>query len=131
MVTTRAATIVAAGMRRATICFHLTFMRDASFRCTGHVGVPSQGSSRLLPPRRSCTRRAAEVGSVLRAPWMKGKPTLSDGLATTGRGGTRQDSTGGRVRTWRGITAQCRDASCTIVRRRSLFAALLAGAEIA
>ena len=45
MVTTTAATIVAAGRILAMTRFHLTFMWDVSFRCTWHVGVPSLLSS--------------------------------------------------------------------------------------
>ena len=40
MVITRAATVVAAGIRRAMYCFHLTFMSNGSFWLAGSVGTP-------------------------------------------------------------------------------------------
>jgi hypothetical protein len=66
MVTTAAAIIVAAGIRRAMWCFHLTFMSMGSFRYAGlaalHVGVIA-----VLPLEEWSMRRAGDAGEELKA----------------------------------------------------------------
>lgn len=69
MVATTAATIVAAGIARATHFLHLTFMSNGSFRCTGRVGIPS-GVEPCVAPRRvlDAAGGAMPVRSFLTSP---------------------------------------------------------------